>query len=351
MVNFGDCKSEKAKLKLGVGAGSVIGVLFFILFINELPDYIANAITKLFADDTTLIFNSKTIGESINKLKAGAMALNEWCKHNRLYINWTKTFVMFITNKRIEIPKEIKINDKTIEVVDKFKLLGVTIDNKLKFSSFIAQQCSSISRRLYMIKRHFYLPFEVKMTFFKSFILPSIDYCASLFIYINKQNLERLNKMYYLCLFILFKFNFNEMKNETVNAMLKPHGLLSFQHRITTRILTFIAKICSNQTAPVELRDSLKLVQLNNLNYELRSNNRFEVNSVLSYSKYGDLTFKSFGTKTINKLMNILDFYKNIKQFNKTLYENLDLIIKSFSKVFLKLDLKLNFYYYKSKKL
>jgi hypothetical protein len=44
---------------------------------------------------------------------------------------------MFVTNKRINPPKEIDIGDGIgVKVVDQFKLLGVTIDNKLNFETF-----------------------------------------------------------------------------------------------------------------------------------------------------------------------------------------------------------------------
>ena len=40
---------------------------------------------------------------------------------------------MFFTNKRIKAPKEITMNGSKIEVLTTFKLLGVTLDNKLNF--------------------------------------------------------------------------------------------------------------------------------------------------------------------------------------------------------------------------
>ena len=69
--------------------------------------------------------------------------LLEWCDFNKLDINWSKTFFIFVTNKRIKLPMEIIVDSKTVDikvkVVNNFKLLlitidiGVTIDNKLTF--------------------------------------------------------------------------------------------------------------------------------------------------------------------------------------------------------------------------
>ncbi len=100
---------------------------------------------------------------------------------------------MYITNKRVVIPKSILINNQTINVVDKFRLLGVLVDNKLKFDAYVAQQCLAINRRLFNIKKLFFLSQEVKMTFFKAYILPSFDYCISLALYYI---VKRVNKNY-----------------------------------------------------------------------------------------------------------------------------------------------------------
>ena len=59
-----------------------------------------------------------------------------WCKMNKLDINFKKTYIMIITRHRVEIPKLIMVNGIDIEVVQTFKLLGVTIDSKLIFASY-----------------------------------------------------------------------------------------------------------------------------------------------------------------------------------------------------------------------
>ena len=85
-------------------------------------------------------------------------------------INWSKTKCMVITNSKVIIPMEITINNIKIQVVDKFKLLGVDLDNKLHLHNFISAICLQVNRKLYAIKRLFYLCFSVKLQFFKTFI-------------------------------------------------------------------------------------------------------------------------------------------------------------------------------------
>ena len=140
VVKIDDILSNLADLLLRIAQGSCLGPLFFVIFINDLPRFLKNILSKLFADDTTLIFSGNTLNVVKERMKVDFMQLNEWCKHNRLHINCSKTFIMYITNKRVVIPKSILINNQKINVVDKFRLLGVLVDNKIKFDTYVAQQ-------------------------------------------------------------------------------------------------------------------------------------------------------------------------------------------------------------------
>ena len=99
---------------------------------------------------------------------------------------------MFVTNRRVKLPKEItvdskNVNNKLIEikvsVVTSFKLLGVTIDNKLTFTEHCSILKKIVNWKMHSIKRLFYLCTSVKIQFFKTFILPYFDYCLSLITY------------------------------------------------------------------------------------------------------------------------------------------------------------------------
>ena len=96
---------------------------------------------------------------------------------------------MFVTNKRIKTPKSILLGDQSIEVVDTFKLLGIAIDNKLNFLKHVAKLRRSINVKLFTIKRLFYLSTSVKIQFFKTFIMPLLDRCSTLFLNFPKSSI------------------------------------------------------------------------------------------------------------------------------------------------------------------
>jgi MinD superfamily P-loop ATPase len=83
---------------------------------------------------------------------------------------------MFVTNRRLKLPSKIIVNKQTIkgvehiskvEVVNSFKLLGVTIDTKLNFTEHCSNLKKIINRKMFSIKRLFYLATKVKIHFLR----------------------------------------------------------------------------------------------------------------------------------------------------------------------------------------
>ena len=116
----------------------------------------------MFADDTTLYESNNDLKKLISNFIVNIRPMLDWCKHNKLDINWSKTYFMFITNKRIKtnLPVEIEIiKDTVVKVVDNFKLLGVTIDNKLNFDLHCANTRKIPNRKMFSIKIQFFKTF------------------------------------------------------------------------------------------------------------------------------------------------------------------------------------------------
>lgn len=98
MTNYFDSRMQSTKIKnthstplrisLGVPQGSVLGPLLFLIYINDLPQYLKSIDTTLFADDTTMAFVGPDYDSAIAKCKVGISLLLEWCEHNYLYVNW-----------------------------------------------------------------------------------------------------------------------------------------------------------------------------------------------------------------------------------------------------------------------
>ena len=116
IVKYENTKSSILPINLSVPQGSVLGPLFFLLFINDLPFFLKSVTCKMFADDTTIYKSMNDLLELISFFRLVIKDLITWCNFNRFDINWSKTFIIFITNKSVEIPKEIIFDEKTIQL-------------------------------------------------------------------------------------------------------------------------------------------------------------------------------------------------------------------------------------------
>ena len=92
--------------------------------------------------------------------------------------------------------------------------------------------CKQVNVKLFSIKRLSYLPFSMKLQFFKTFTLPLFDYCLSFICY-----------YYFACLFKLFKFDLTfKLLDETYN-FLQGYYLFVFINRVVLRLSLFAHKI------------------------------------------------------------------------------------------------------------
>jgi hypothetical protein len=138
-IGIGNNISNHEPVKQGVSQGSILGLLLFILFINDLPLENIKCNIDMYADDTTLQCHSNRKSEIERSLNEDLNTINNWCIQNNMLINPTKTTCMFIgTAQRIAtVTNELNINleNQFIKNVNTKKLLGIFIDNNLDWKA------------------------------------------------------------------------------------------------------------------------------------------------------------------------------------------------------------------------
>jgi len=101
----------------GVPQGSILGLLFFIIYINDLPGLVSdgNKIV-LYADDSKLckvihsVHDKECFQWDLNKI-------NEWCVNNKTRINASKCKVMRITENKSAFTCDYHINGAKLNSV------------------------------------------------------------------------------------------------------------------------------------------------------------------------------------------------------------------------------------------
>ena len=196
-------ESSEALMLHGVPQGSILGPLFFILFINDLPLY-TSAQLDLYADDTTVtafadVKNLATLSLSLNK---SVSEIQLWASANKLPLNEDKTKVLTITGKRCVAningsDIDVIVNEKKqLSNVDCATLLGVEIDSKLSFNEHIEKVCEKLASRIAILRKiRACLPLKQRLQFFNSIIRPVMSYANVVWGNCDKESVYRVLRL------------------------------------------------------------------------------------------------------------------------------------------------------------
>ena len=78
--------SSWTNIEAGVPQGSILGPLFFLVYINDLSDGLTSN-PKLFADDTSLFFFIHNINSTANDLNSDLMKISNWAFQWKMRFN------------------------------------------------------------------------------------------------------------------------------------------------------------------------------------------------------------------------------------------------------------------------
>ena len=129
----------------GVPQGSILGPLCFSLFINDMP-LIVDAESVLFADDAAFVITSPSLDDLYQKINKLFTDLTNYLNANRLVPNSSKSKIMMFSSRPTHDLRNLTFGGGTIEWVDEFKYLGLTITNRLSFAKHIDRISLNISR-------------------------------------------------------------------------------------------------------------------------------------------------------------------------------------------------------------
>jgi hypothetical protein len=127
------------KLKIGFHRESVLGLLLFILYINNLPKVASrNTSITLYADDTSVLvthYDNAEFKIAMNKI---FQDINEWFKCYLLSLNFNKTHALeFKSRNDMVVDTIVSYDNYFISNINSLKFLRLTIDTSLTWEHHI----------------------------------------------------------------------------------------------------------------------------------------------------------------------------------------------------------------------
>lgn len=194
-TKFKSATSSELDIDIGVPQGTALSVILFNLYINNITKIPVHAQVVLFADDAGLIIKDTNVNSAIQKMNQDLILINNWLNSNKLTLNVNKTKWMLVNRNDTadtNLPV-VKIENEIIEKVSTIKYLGIQIDDKLSFKEQVTicnRKAACKTNMLYRISKK--LTFDTRKVIYNSFIQPQFQYCSTIYINCNKEDIEKL---------------------------------------------------------------------------------------------------------------------------------------------------------------
>ena len=240
-VQVGDYRSDTLTINKGVPQGSIVGPLLFLLYINDIVDFV-DAESVLFADDAAFIILAHSLQELYDRIKKLFADLNRYLLSNKLVPNLKKSKLMFFNSRPKPQLEAIMFGNEVIDWVDEFKYLGLVLNSKMSFSNHIERVCNRVSQYIgvfYNLNR--FLPRDILLLLYNAFILPHLSlhiviWGAAPDVYTNKLKVKQ-NK---LLRAILGVEVINGIPQERTMAMYDKLGVLTISNLFKLCLYKFL---------------------------------------------------------------------------------------------------------------
>ena len=223
-------------LILGVPQVSVLGLLLFKIYLNDLFFFLKDVGICNFADDTTTYISDESLENVLKLLENNSMLAIRWFENNYMKLNTDKCRLIVPWYKHEQV--WVNIGKDLIWENNDVKLLGVTIDRNLKFDKHFLKLCSKANQKLSALCRMAnLLYFNKRRTFFKAFLESQFKYCPIVWMFHSRRTNNKINRLHERALRIVYDDDVS-----TFDQLLAMDKSFCIHHQNIQRLLIEIYK-------------------------------------------------------------------------------------------------------------
>ena len=181
-----------------------------------------NSLPRLYSACT-----APTIPRVIENLEADAKNLLSWIQYNGLKANPDKFHLLLSHEENLSI----NVGGFDISNSSSKKLLGVTIDNKMTFKTYVTKICAKASQKLHALSRvGNYMDLKQRKIITQSFIRSQFGYCPLVWMFNSRELNTRINKIHERSLRIVYQ----DHKSSFASLLQKDQSFTIHERNIQT---------------------------------------------------------------------------------------------------------------------
>ena len=307
-------KNSKTKyITTGVPQGSVLGPLFFLIYINDIQYACNSENSRLFADDTSYFLHDKKLENLMNKAKTTVTNLQQWLSANKLSLNIEKTMYVIFRNKNKQMGKiadDLQVGNNVFKREKSCQYIGMMLDEKMNWDEHINNVKSKLIKYVAIFNyMKTYVSKQLAMQLYYAFIFPHIKYGIETYGASSSGKVKQIqiiqNKLMKI---ILWKDRLTP-----TNALHKDINILQVKDMYSWYIALFVRDCLYKDKIEI----FHKYYESRNSVHSHETRNRKQVIEPTYRTDIGFTTVKSKGSKIWNKLpeeikkLNIRTTYKN----------------------------------------
>ncbi|PJE78524.1 hypothetical protein CI610_02532 [invertebrate metagenome] len=269
-VFINDSLSSLKPINAGVPQGSVLGPLFFLLYINDISCNLSS-LSRLFADDTSLSYASYDLNLIETEAKRDLLKLEIWSNEWLMSFNPNKTEALVISTRQLPFVPSFTFDNTPIKITNHHKHLGVILSDDCKWNVHVESIVNKVTKYIATLRKlKLILNRNTLEKMYLTYIRPLLEYACEVWdncgttnsLLLEKINLEAARIVTGLPIFTKKEFLYLET------------GWLPLSKRRDARKLSLFYSIVNN-LAPTFLIDLLPMYIGNIAPYNLRNADLF----------------------------------------------------------------------------
>lgn len=146
--------SKSRCVSCGVGQGTILGPLLFLVYINDLPQAITSGNCVLFADDITIVMDCKDTDTHDSVVNNTFKDVINWLDSNALKINIDKTKLIYFRSIKAKYQYfTVKHKGQCVQQIHSTKFLGIMVDEHLTWKEHVDNLCKKINKFVFALQK------------------------------------------------------------------------------------------------------------------------------------------------------------------------------------------------------